>query len=215
MCYNNKSVLHLLSVLQWEKLAIRGHKDIEGNLLQLLTFRSSDCAALSTWIRERKYFSPTILNEQIALMGLNVLRELLKDTKRAEWFSVIADEATDISQKEQMTVCIRWVDNDFEIHEDPVELIHVPKTDSKTLTSAIKDCLIRFCLPVSQCRGQAYDGASNMSGHLNGVAAQIQKDVPSALFVHCFAHRTNLCLQTVGRSCVPVRDALDLVMELS
>ena len=27
--------------------------------------------------------------------------------------SVIADEATDISNKEQMTVCIRWVDEDF------------------------------------------------------------------------------------------------------
>ena len=49
-----------------------------------------------------------------------------------------------------------------------------------------------------------------MSGHLNGVAAQIEKDVPAALFLHCFAHCTNLCLQTVGRQC-----ALDLVMELS
>ena len=72
--------------------------------------------------------------------------------------------------------------------------------------------MIRLCLPISQCRGQAYDGASNMSGHLNGVAAQIGKDVPAALFLHCFAHCTNLCLQTVGRQCVVTRDALDLVM---
>jgi len=36
---------------------------------------------------------------------------------------VIADEATDLSQKEQLTLCIRWVDNDMEIHEDPVELM--------------------------------------------------------------------------------------------
>ena len=75
--------------------------------------------------------------------------------------------------------------------------------------------MIRLCLPVSQCRGQAYDGASNMSGHLHGVAAQLQKEVPSALFVHCLAHCTNLCLQSVGRECVPVRDALDLVMGVS
>lgn len=103
----------------------------------------------------------------------------------------------------------------FLIHEDPVELIHIPKTDSNTLTSAMKDSLIRLCLPISQCRGQAYDGASSMSGHLNGVAAQIQKEFPSALYVHCLAHCTNLCLQSVGRQCIPVRDALDLVMELS
>ena len=37
----------------------------------------------------------------------------------------------------------------------------------------------------------------------------------SALFVHCFAHCTNLCLWAVGRACVPVRNVFDLVKELS
>ena len=49
----------------------------------------------------------------------------------------------------------------------------------------------------------------------NGVAAQIEKDVPAALFLHCFAHCTNLCLQTIGRQCAPVQHALDLVMGIS
>jgi len=64
-----------------------------------------------------------------------------------------------VSNREQLAVCIRWVDKEFNIHEDPVELIQVPKTDSLTLTGALKDCLIRLCLLISQCRGQAYDGA--------------------------------------------------------
>ena len=80
-------------------------------------------------------------------MDLSVLRSLLVDIRRSEWFSVIADEATDLSQKEQLTLCIRSVVNDMEIHEDPVELIHVPKTDSSTLTHAIKDSLVRLCRP--------------------------------------------------------------------
>ena len=188
---------------------------MEGNLLQLLKLRSDDCPGLNSWITERKYFFPAILNQQIALMGLSLLRKLLSDTRSAEFFSIIADEATDVSHKEQMTVCIRWFDEDFSIQEDPVELIHLPKTDSNTLTCALKDSLIRLCLPISQCRGQAYDGASNMSGHLNGVAAQIQKEFQSALYVHCLAHCTTLCLQSVDRQCIPVRDALDLVIELS
>ena len=70
-------------------------------------------------------------------------------------------------------------------------------------------------MPLSQCRGQAYVGASSMSGHLNGLAARITKDVPTAIFVHCFAHCTNLCLQSVARQCVTVRNALDLIMEVS
>ena len=74
---------------------------------------------------------------------------------------------------------------------------------------------MRLCLPLGQCRGQAYDGASNMMGHINGVAAHIQRDEPSAIYVHCLAHCTNLCLQTVGRQVTPVRDALELVREVS
>ena len=175
-----------LKYLLRQGLAVRGHDDLEGNLLQLLKLQSSDCTEL-TWIRERRYFSPVILNEQISLMGLTVLRGLLNDIKAAQWFSIIVDEATDISHKEQLTLCVRWVDMELTIHEDPLELVHVPKTDANTLTSVVKDCLIRFSLPISQCRGQAYDGASNTSGHLNRVAAQIE-DVPVAFFLHCFAH---------------------------
>ena len=46
------------------------------------------------------------------------------------------------------------------------------------------------------CRDQAYDGASNMAGHLNRVAAGLQKEEPEAHFVHlpCLAHSLNLCL---------------------
>jgi len=173
--------LSSLKYLLRQGLAIRGHEAMEGNLLQLLQLRGDDCPEMKTWINERKYFSPDILNEQIALMGLHTLRETLQDIRSAEWFSLIVDVAADVSNREQLAVCIRWVDKEFNIHEDPVELIQVPKTDSLTLTGAVKDCLIRLCLPISQCRGQAYDGASNMSGYLNGVAAQIQKNVPSAL----------------------------------
>lgn len=47
------------------------------------------------------------------------------------------------------------------------------------------------------------------------MASQIEKDVPAAIFFHCFAHCTNLCLQTVGRRCAPIHDAMDLVMEIA
>ena len=57
---------------------------------------------------------------------------------------------------------------------DPKELIEVPKTDVATLTGALKDVLVHCVLPASSCRGQAYDGAANMSGHLREVATCIK-----------------------------------------
>ena len=54
--------LSSLKCLLRQGLVVRGHDDLEGNLLQLLKLQSSDCT-LTTWISERKYFSPAILNE--------------------------------------------------------------------------------------------------------------------------------------------------------
>lgn len=118
------------------------------------------------------------------------------------------------SNKEQLSVIIRWVDGNFNIYEDPIELINVPKTDAETLSKALEDSLIRHQIPLSKCRGQAYNGALNMSGHISGVAARIQAKEPAALYVHCLAHSVNLCLQTVGKQITPIREALDLVQEL-
>ena len=55
-----------------------------------------------------------------------------------------------------------------------------------TLTDAIKDVNLL-------CRGWAYDGASNMSGHL--VATTIRSEEPTALHVHCLTLCLNSCLQ--------------------
>ena len=52
-------------------------------------------------------------------------------------------------------------------------------------------------------------------GHLRGVVTQLEREEPSALRVHCFAHCLNLCPQNVAQKCQPIRNALDSVMELS
>ena len=76
---------------------------------------------------------------------------ILYETRGLIRYAMIADEALDSSNKEQLCITIQWVDDAFDIHEDPVELIDVPKTDSDNLTTLIKDCLLRFYLPISQC----------------------------------------------------------------
>ena len=91
-------------------------------------------------------------------MANHLLRAILCEVREASMFSLSADEASDVNQKEQLCINLRWVDVDFNIHEAPVELICVPKTDSSTLYTLIKDRLVQFSLPVSHCRGRAYDG---------------------------------------------------------
>ena len=206
---NRTMLLKTLSSLRFllrQGLAIRGHKESEGNLIQLLYLRSDDCPKLSKWLRNQQYLSPEIINELITIMGNDLLRQLLSSIHGATWYAILADETADIANHEQLSVSIHWVGDAYEINEDFA---------ADTLTTAIKDVLIRCSLPLAQCRGQGYDGASNMMGHLHGVATQIRAEETTAISVHCFAHSLNLCLQDVAKKCVSVRNALDIVMEIS
>ena len=91
-------------------------------------------------------------------------------------------------------ISIRWVENDYQVHEDLIGLAEVETTDAATLCTVIKDILLRVNLQLTQCRGQAYDGAANMAGHLNGLAVCLQSEEHRMLHVHCMAHCLNLCL---------------------
>jgi len=161
-----------------EGLAIRGHTEVEGNLLQLMTLWSEDCSGVKRWLDKHQYLSHDIVNEMIMLTGNTLLRTLLVDIREASWFSILADETRDISNEEQLVIIVRWVNKVFEV-QDLIGMIHVPST-SATLTASIKDVLIRCIVPLSNCGGQTYNGASNMMGHLRGVATQLEREEPSA-----------------------------------
>ena len=98
--------LSSLKFLLRQGLAIRGHNDRDGNLLQLMELRSEDSPGLRRWLDSNHYLSPQIVNEMITLMGNTLLRKLLVRICEARWYSIIADETRDISNKEQLTVTI-------------------------------------------------------------------------------------------------------------
>ncbi len=105
-----------------------------------------------------------------------------------------------MTNSEQLNLSIRWVGADYIVREDTVGLFRVPDTKAETLFRVIKDLLIRCNLPISLCRGQAYDGASNMLGRKTGVATRFKDENPAAIAVHCCAHSLNLCLQDAGKN---------------
>lgn len=209
--------LKAIRLLLHQGLSLRGHDDTCGNLHQLLVMVSGDCADVKSWIYDKRYMSHEIVNEQICIMANTLLRLLLTNisANTPSWYSVIGDEATDVAKREQFNLSIRWVDGNYHISEDPVGLYCLPNTAADTLCKVIKDILIRCSLPLSLCRGQAYDGAANMQGIRNGVATRIQRENPAALPVHCLAHSLNLCLQDTGRQILLLRDALDVVKEIT
>ena len=86
------------------------------------------------------------------------------------------------------------VSEDFGVLEDFVGHYETASTNAVALLHTIKDVILRLSLPIADCRGQCYDGASNMSSHRAGVQALILRECPKALYVHCCAHSLNLAV---------------------
>ena len=95
-----------------------------------------------TWISENKYLSHDIMNKQIEMIGKSLLHVILENVRKCTppWYSLIGDKATDVANREQFNLSIRWVDNNYEIHEDPLGVFWLPNTTADTL---VKDILVR------------------------------------------------------------------------
>ena len=197
---------------------MRGHNEsaeaFQGNLYQLLLLQAEECPNMKSWLQNREYISPAIVDEIVRLMGQMILRSILDDIKSVQWYAIIADEATDVSGTEQLSVSIRWVSKSYEVHEDVLGIKELPDTKAATILHEVNNVLVRCTLSITQCRGQAYDGASNMSGIRNGVQALFKKDEPRALYVHCLAHSLNLCVQDVSKMCKLLRNTLNFIHDL-
>ena len=76
----------------------------------------------------------------------------------------MADESADISNEEHLIICFRWVDDDFEIHEDFVGLHPLPNAKADSIVKVIFDVIHRMGLKIENARGQCYESAATMSG---------------------------------------------------
>ena len=84
----------------------------------------------------------------------------------------------------------------------------------KALAETVLGGLINLGLDIRNCRGQDYDGATAVSGHINVLTAHICKTNSKAIYTHCHNHHLNL---VIGTSCniQCVRNVFDQIKEIS
>ena len=211
-------IMSNVKFLARQGLAFRGHGDeTDSNFLQLLKLRAEDDTKIEKWLQRKtnKYTSADIQNELMKVMGLHVLRDVISLIQSAPFFSIMVDETTDISNKEQVVLCCRWVDKNLEAHEEFIGLYLVGSTQASALIEVIHDTLARMNISINKLRGQCYDGASSMSGPRSGVATQILQEEPRALYTHCYGHALNLACSDTVKQCNLMRNALDIVQEIT
>jgi len=215
------ALLKLFSSLRYlttQGLAIRGHTDEASNYHNLLLLRSEDCEDVRQWMCRQgvqyQWMSHDVQDEMIEMMTQAVLRIILTKIRKLQYFAIMIDESADVSVREQVSICFRTVEENLDIQEDFVGLYCSDTTDASTLYNIIRDCLSRLGLDVVHCRGQCYDGASNVAGIHTGVQSRLRTDERRAIFVHCYAHSLSLVLQDAIKNVSVCRDALNTMRDI-
>uniref|UniRef100_A0A8C5GFL1 TTF-type domain-containing protein n=1 Tax=Gouania willdenowi TaxID=441366 RepID=A0A8C5GFL1_GOUWI len=161
------------------------------------------------------YLSSTICEEFINLMGEKTKQAIATELQQAKYFSVIVDSTPDMSHVDQLTFVFRFVSETGKVVE---RFIGFEPIHSHT-GSSLAECVIKMVsdlgLDLSNCRGQAYDNASNMSGKYNGLQAQLKKNNPLMHYIPCAAHSLNLVgVNSVENSCRGASQFFDFLQSL-
>ena len=152
------------------------------------------------------------LSELSRLLKLKVLRDISNEINNVEFFAVMVDETSDISNTEQLVLCLRWVDDELNAHEEFIGLHSLEVTNTDTIVKVI---LLRMNISLSKCRSQCYDGCLTMKGHKYGVAKQIKEIENKALFTHCYTHSLNLAVGDAIKNSKVMKDALKTTFEIT
>nr|CAD7402376.1 unnamed protein product [Timema poppensis] len=128
----------------------------------LSNFLSIEATILSS-AGNAMYVSPIVQNELVHLIGEQIQTAILDRIKISIFFTILAEETTDISRVEQFSFCVRYFDVEImDIREDFFTFISVYDMTGAGIADTIKLQISRFGLDLQNVRGQGYDGASVM-----------------------------------------------------
>ena len=125
----------------------------QGNFIELVHFRAETDQVLADHLanapKNAKYTSKTIQNSLIDVVRSHVLSDILAEVRRAKYYTIIADEVTDLSNKEQLSLTLRYV-LDGKVKED---FVYVERITGEELAKAILQWLTTWNLSHSDIRG--------------------------------------------------------------
>jgi len=159
------------------------------------------------------YISSTIVEGLIQLMADKVHATIVAELKRAKYFSVSVDSTPDLTHADQLTVIVRYL-----LRGEPVErfmtFLQLGSHKAEALVQDLLDYFKAETIDFSDCRGQSYDNASNMSGKYTGMQARLRDVNPFAFYIPCTTHSLNLVGVSAADCCVVAVSFFGFVQQL-
>ena len=142
---NRKAVETLLRVVILcgkQDIALQGHSEnvYSGNrgnfreILELIRLESTKTNTIFSKLpKNANYLSHESQNELLSAVAGAITHSIVQDIRDSGMFSIIADEARDVSCSEQMSICFRYVKN-TSINERFLKFVNVHQLDAASLS---------------------------------------------------------------------------------
>ena len=117
------------------------------------------------------YTSRIAVTEFFEALGTWVEESLLKHLHQAPFYSIMADECTDVSTVEELSLFCRWIENG-EPTDHFIDLLPMKKTDAESVYSVLVECLKSKNIQLSNHIVMGFNGAATFSGKKSGVQAR-------------------------------------------
>ncbi|CAF4170764.1 unnamed protein product [Rotaria sp. Silwood2] len=142
------------------------------------------------------YDSTATVTELLESTSEVIDKQILTKIHESRIISIMADEGTDINHHQNLSICIRYCNQDTD-------------KDAQTIFDTIIKELKSKNIDMRKIRFTGFDGASVFSGEFNGVAAKFRQMYSnSILFIHCRAHVLQLCLLSACEDIIEVQESL-------
>lgn len=250
-----RPIIKTILLLGRQNIPLRGHRDDgslvcqteeedkvnsivnQGNFRELLKFRiDAGDQLLETHLKttgsRATYISKLTQNEIIECCKQEILDFILLEIKKADIFSVLFDETTDISNISQMCLIIRYVLNNiiyeqflsfvdchnyiYKKNKDDVSNIEdnvEPKITGENLGDTVVKILQELGLNLDNCVGIGTDGCSVMVSEVRGAVQQIKKYAKNAIHSPCSNHALNLSIAK-SSAVQSVRNCVGIIKEV-
>ena len=149
-----------------QSIAIKGLQDEDSNFMAMLSLLAKENSVLRKHLenapRISKYTYPDIQNEIIFFSGKQILDGFIDNSKRSVIYALIADESTDVTNNEEISICIRFVDRKEDgkhlISEEFLTFVHADKgSNAEELTTKLLETIQSVGFSVNDMRAQGYD----------------------------------------------------------
>ena len=144
-------------------IPLRGHSTDKGNFVKLLQFcmdaeKETLKKHLAQMAGNAKYVSTTIQNEIFGIASTMVIEEFVAEVNES-FISVVADKSYDISDKEQLSIVLRYTRGD-KVNESFTGFVEMSSVFAESISAAILAHLSRIGVDLRKPVEQGYDGRS-------------------------------------------------------